>query len=984
MFLVTFAVGCTIFTPCLILFHYTTLNHELNEHVEVFAFIFLCVYCIRAFAHGLAWKLQAECPTFLQTCNTDLKVNEASSDVETPELSRQTAQRFKGWLPPLTGPLPQSENLAQDDTSAVAPTLQLPLSRATVESEMGCCSQSEITLNPLGPLGHVASLDLGAVASLETPHDLDHRSSKPKGSSERYEESKGRTVIHQRGGRALQRKKVSLLSECTGENLVFRTCDTRVRFAFETTDSLPARILSGIQRAPGWNATSTQTQLLNDFVPKDYVLLGLMMCVLLPYCLLATSKYLRRACAPGNSKALQISDLLVRFEGYVHFVDLAFDLSCGAHSTDMISASAAAACSGLVLAGCGATLGCYLRQLGPLPASWAWQQRLWGAVLLLLSVTEFLHLLYVASSGSTLEVLSAPVSGWTLRDAVECLRQGMLCILLGAFVRMALVFPNFSFQIAPLAGTPGAHLQEKSPIGSEPGRGRVALWIALPALTMLGTGITLSLPNTATLFEGRTQLAWNLRAIGIAVMLLLISLTLMLTRRQLGLHTLYQEQRQRQVLLDMLSVKMFLLMPLYMVVDANAALMTIVCITVNAISLALDFLPVGPLTRTLSTSTQVPLDTVKHALRASIRAYVPDKNNQAPPLDRISEEDAHDSDAVDDGDERSAPSVSVLEVSDDFGLEADSLITVIHDHQTETKCLVYRRGDLLVVAFRGTVTMKNVMTDMQILRKSYDCRSHLLQAWRAQRSLWWDMLPYLLQLLLMLALYGLTRVTGTTSGTVTLIFALVLLVPRVLYGIVHVLVYSIEVHFGFWCAFQAVDSELRKALARYQAEHTDLRAILFTGHSLGGALATIASLEYMSSKEAHSAPATLCTFGAPRVGNEAFAKILTSLVPNATRVVCKMDGVPALPPIASFKHAGTALILLGDGGYQIALEGGWADLMNQYRPGSSSDDHKLASYLDALARCEEWLHRTYPQKDLQRESSRNGALIRELCCQLLG
>eukprot|EP00854_Cymbomonas_tetramitiformis_P000382 gene382-714_t len=647
----------------------------------------------------------------------------------------------------------------------------------------------------------------------------------------------------------------------------------------------------GWAQAPGWNATSTQTQLLNDFVPKDYVLLGLMMCVLLPYCLLATSKYLRRACAPGNSKALQISDLLVRFEGYVHFVDLAFDLSCGAHSTDMISASAAAACSGLVLA-----------------------------------------------------VLSAPVSGWTLRDAVECLRQGMLCILLGAFVRMALVFPNFSFQIAPLAGTPsrGDYVERRTGMrseerwtggegGAEPGRGRVALWIALPALTMLGTGITLSLPNTATLFEGRTQLAWNLRAIGIAVMLLLISLTLMLTRRQLGLHTLYQEQRQRQVLLDMLSVKMFLLMPLYMVVDANAALMTIVCITVNAISLALDFLPVGPLTRTLSTSTQVPLDTVKHALRASIRAYVPDKNNQAPPLDRISEEDAHDSDAVDDGDERSAPSVSVLEVSDDFGLEADSLITVIHDHQTETKCLVYRRGDLLVVAFRGTVTMKNVMTDMQILRKSYDCRSHLLQAWRAQRSLWWDMLPYLLQLLLMLALYGLTRVTGTTSGTVTLIFALVLLVPRVLYGIVHVLVYSIEVHFGFWCAFQAVDSELRKALARYQAEHTDLRAILFTGHSLGGALATIASLEYMSSKEAHSAPATLCTFGAPRVGNEAFAKILTSLVPNATRVVCKMDGVPALPPIASFKHAGTALILLGDGGYQIALEGGWADLMNQYR-----------------------------------------------------
>lgn len=69
--------------------------------------------------------------------------------------------------------------------------------------------------------------------------------------------------------------------------------------------------------------------------------------------------------------------------------------------------------------------------------------------------------------------------------------------------------------------------------------------------------------------------------------------------------------------------------------------------------------------------------------------------------------------------------------------------------------------------------------------------------------------------------------------------------------------------------------------------------IFFTGHSKGGALATLAARRF---KSAGITPANVITFGSPRVGNEKFADTYDVEVPNHWRVEHGDDIVPHLPP----------------------------------------------------------------------------------------
>ncbi len=67
--------------------------------------------------------------------------------------------------------------------------------------------------------------------------------------------------------------------------------------------------------------------------------------------------------------------------------------------------------------------------------------------------------------------------------------------------------------------------------------------------------------------------------------------------------------------------------------------------------------------------------------------------------------------------------------------------------------------------------------------------------------------------------------------------------------------------------------------------------LVLTGHSLGGALATLAAMQL------HRRKPRLITFGAPRVGNPAFAERFAQLIPpgRALRVGNYWDPIPDLP-----------------------------------------------------------------------------------------
>lgn len=114
------------------------------------------------------------------------------------------------------------------------------------------------------------------------------------------------------------------------------------------------------------------------------------------------------------------------------------------------------------------------------------------------------------------------------------------------------------------------------------------------------------------------------------------------------------------------------------------------------------------------------------------------------------------------------------------------------------------------------------------------------------------------------------------------------------------------VHKGFKLAFDEVLSE-KVGLWTYVQELMDRGAadeLYFTGHSLGGALATLAAV-YLD-----SLPHPLVTFGAPRVGNPEFC----SHLPEETwRFINAGDPVPYLPPnIPGFNKGDSIFIHGGD------------------------------------------------------------------------
>jgi len=95
-----------------------------------------------------------------------------------------------------------------------------------------------------------------------------------------------------------------------------------------------------------------------------------------------------------------------------------------------------------------------------------------------------------------------------------------------------------------------------------------------------------------------------------------------------------------------------------------------------------------------------------------------------------------------------------------------------------------------------------------------------------------------------------------------------------------------RIHRGFLRAFEAIEDDVESALAPFQRAGYK---IYFTGHSLGGALAVVAT-----HKLGNDLTAACYTFGGPRVGNEDFSSGIKIPI---YRVVNAADVVPHLPPV---------------------------------------------------------------------------------------
>ncbi|KAJ1984773.1 hypothetical protein H4R34_000461 [Dimargaris verticillata] len=112
-----------------------------------------------------------------------------------------------------------------------------------------------------------------------------------------------------------------------------------------------------------------------------------------------------------------------------------------------------------------------------------------------------------------------------------------------------------------------------------------------------------------------------------------------------------------------------------------------------------------------------------------------------------------------------------------------------------------------------------------------------------------------------------------------------------------------KVHLGFLTSYHTVADRVYDKVTELLKANPDY-SISLTGHSLGGALSSVAAVDFARRDSALVPKLNVVTFGKPRVGNIKYAAYYNSLNIRTTRVVNKADIVPHLPlfTIADYTH----------------------------------------------------------------------------------
>ena len=120
---------------------------------------------------------------------------------------------------------------------------------------------------------------------------------------------------------------------------------------------------------------------------------------------------------------------------------------------------------------------------------------------------------------------------------------------------------------------------------------------------------------------------------------------------------------------------------------------------------------------------------------------------------------------------------------------------------------------------------------------------------------------------------------------------------------------SMLVHRGFQLQYVAVRQIMRDYI-RAKCAYYSPKEILITGHSLGGALATLCALDLTLNPVPNQPQIKVFPIGSPRVGNDQFAACFDQHVENCFRLKVAWDPVPTIPmEVLGFQHIGTEVIL---------------------------------------------------------------------------
>ena len=101
------------------------------------------------------------------------------------------------------------------------------------------------------------------------------------------------------------------------------------------------------------------------------------------------------------------------------------------------------------------------------------------------------------------------------------------------------------------------------------------------------------------------------------------------------------------------------------------------------------------------------------------------------------------------------------------------------------------------------------------------------------------------------------------------------------------------VHAGFLAAYASIREKVWDLVSDFILRTAASGRVVICGHSLGGAVATIAAMDLMCKLEPAQKPKThVVSFGSPHVGDASFARLFNSRVPHSDRVVTVYDPIP--------------------------------------------------------------------------------------------